>query len=454
MITNTGKTLVAKYLIGQAPGYAAYLAFGCGPKALLPSESFGNYANKNSLDFEMFRSPIISRGYVNEDGQDKIVFTAQLPSEERYEITEVGVYSAASNPSASQNDSRNILLFNESENWEFHDESFIEPLEFITAPFHEGVDNVISIEDPAFLTNASNPTFAYPPRVDREERPRFLDSAVIVRGDISELSNFAPIANVVAEDDFVTYTTLVPHTLKEGQTNVDISGVSPSQFNLTAVEISSAIDRFTFTVAQPGLSGEYESGGQVPTNSLVYLPGSTHIHLLGKNVPLNRNTPNDELRLAFSVVNREGSRSDQYPEEVRVIVEFSDQDSSLSGQSAQLEFSLQNGSGGLEAGEWDFVNNRFVVVKKRLRDLVQTPVFNWANVELVKIYVSIIDNGQPSDDFYIALNGLRLENLSTVSPIYGMSAYSLVKTENGNPIVKDPNTTNLAEFRFGIDIGG
>ena len=32
MITNTGKEILSKYLIGTAPAYASYLAVGCGSK--------------------------------------------------------------------------------------------------------------------------------------------------------------------------------------------------------------------------------------------------------------------------------------------------------------------------------------------------------------------------------------------------------------------------------------
>ena len=32
MITNTGKEIIAKYLMGTAPAYASYIAVGCGTK--------------------------------------------------------------------------------------------------------------------------------------------------------------------------------------------------------------------------------------------------------------------------------------------------------------------------------------------------------------------------------------------------------------------------------------
>ena len=73
---------------------------------------------KQALDFEMFRVPISSRGYVNDNGVNKIVLTAQLPTEERYEITEVGIYSSGSNSLARRYDSKVITAFSANENWQ------------------------------------------------------------------------------------------------------------------------------------------------------------------------------------------------------------------------------------------------------------------------------------------------------------------------------------------------
>lgn len=102
MITNTGKSIIGKYLLGQAPAYASYIAVGCGAQPLDTTDPYGDYSNKDNLDFEMFRVPVSSRGFVNEAGTEKIVLTAELPTEERYEITEIGLYSAGANPSGCQ----------------------------------------------------------------------------------------------------------------------------------------------------------------------------------------------------------------------------------------------------------------------------------------------------------------------------------------------------------------
>ena len=100
MITETGKSILGKYLIGQAPAYASYIAIGCGAKPLNTDAAFIDYSSKNNMDFEMFRIPVVSRGYITENGISKIVLTAELPTEERYEISEVGIFSAGANPSA------------------------------------------------------------------------------------------------------------------------------------------------------------------------------------------------------------------------------------------------------------------------------------------------------------------------------------------------------------------
>jgi hypothetical protein len=453
MITNTGKALIAKYLIGQAPAYATYMGFGCGTKALSSTETFSDYSEKSSLEFEMFRAPIISRGYVNEDGEDKIVLTAQLPTEERYEITEIGVFSGAANPSALQNDSRNFILFNEVENWEYHSQDGALQIPFISQPFHTDPGNVISTTEKAFSVDSNNPTLSNSFRVDRQERPRFLNTKLIVRGDISDLGLSANISGVVSDGTSVTYTTSVPHTLVPGTTGINITGITPTQYNLPGVTIASVPSPTTFTVSQSGLSGDYVSGGSVTTKNLVIRADSDHVHRTGFNVNLNRSSPIDEIRFAFSVLNKNGTLDNEYPDRVILILDFSDVDSTASGEFARMQIDLSNGTGGIDEGEWDWAENRFAVAKSQIQELYQTPLFNWANVEVVKIFACVIKNNQPSENFYVAMNGIRFENKSSISPIYGMSAYSEVQTPAGNPLVKDLNTSNLSEFRFGIDLG-
>ena len=59
MITNTGKSIIAKYLLGQAPAYASYIAIGCGATPLDTTDAIGDYSTKTNLDLKCSCSNII-----------------------------------------------------------------------------------------------------------------------------------------------------------------------------------------------------------------------------------------------------------------------------------------------------------------------------------------------------------------------------------------------------------
>ena len=73
-------------------------------------------------------------------------------------------------------------------------------------------------------------------------------------------------------------------------------------------------------------------------------------------------------------------------------------------------------------------------------------------MDVVKFYVSVIKYGVVSDDYYVCLDALRLENVTSSNPVYGLSGYSVIKNLNSETIIKNANTTNHIEFRFGMDV--
>lgn len=451
MITNTGKNILAKYLVGQAPTYASFIAIGCGAKPLPSDGVLGDYSEKESLDFEMFRVPITSRGYVTENGQSKIVFTAELPTAERYEITEVGIWSAGANPTAGSYDSKTLYSFSGTENWEYHNQNGAVAILPIYEPLDTGSNppnNIISTTSQVFQTNADNRIFTNAERSSRYERCRFLNNIMVIRGDTSSLS----------------------------------------------------------------LAG----------NTLGII-GSNHIHLTGANLDFNKNAPTDQLKLAFSVINKNGESQVQ-PDEVRIVVEFSDTDeaNAINSQYARHQIVIKETDVGV-----DFATGRYFVSSIALQDLVKTSGFTWNVVDTVKFYVSVIkgtalvsnksatsnvvtlttstnhsftvgnkivvaglgDSGRfdgtfeitevtsntikynkvgavvastavsptvqiasISDNYYVCLDALRLENITSSNPIYGLSGYSVIKNTGAQPILKFPNTTNHIEFRFGMDV--
>jgi hypothetical protein len=458
MITNKGQQLITKYMIGQASSYASHVAVGCGPmpynaQSSVTQAEIATQRLKQNLDFEMFRVPITSRGYVTEESGSAsvsgisvannivtyttsansfltgdrvtvsgvtpsqfnisdaiiidssptsfsiqgspsgtyvsggiaktyytdIVLTAELPTEERYEITEVGIFSAQSNPDAGSYDSRTIYSFSQNENWQYHGTN-IEPIPVVYTPLDPNQANVLEgtytingqqKDCKALHTNADNTLFANENRILRYETCRYLNNIVALRGNLSNLS-----------------------------------------YNSATKRVS------------------YNSGD--------------HIHLNNVRLNFDRNSPSDEIKLAFSVINKRGSVSEN-PSEVNLIIEFSNADSDAT-QSAKLEIHLNS-------SDYNFSNNRYFVVSKKISELITSQYFSWGQVTTIKVFASAKDtDGVVSDLFYICLDALRLENTQTINPLYGMSGYSVVKTTNGTTVKKLENTTNYIEFRFGVDI--
>ena len=386
MITNKGKNILSKFLISQAPAYASYIAIGCGPKPLSTGDTLDDVAaaSKTELDFEMLRLPIVSRGYIKDDANpllEKIVFTAELPTEERYEITEVGVYSAGNNPSAVGFDSRMLYTFSENEGWEYDDANInlLADLD-ITLP-DDPNSNTINVPDEAFFFTSTNRIFGNINRTSRYERPRILNNSLAVVGDTSTLS-------------------------------------------YTGLEL------------KPSPSGN-----------------DKYLKLTGTSVNLNRNAATDQLKVAFSVMNKNGNTGSEIPDNVKILIQFGS--SSNPSVYANMQIDVDNGEGqdSDDALEHDFVNNRYVVVTQSLQDLYYKPGFSWGLVDEIKIYTSVRDSGAVTDKYYVAFDGLRLENTTTQNPLYGLTGYTVFKTANGETVIKNQNTKNYIEFRFGIDVG-
>ena len=181
---------------------------------------------------------------------------------------------------------------------------------------------------------------------------------------------------------------------------------------------------------------------------------SSHVHLTGTSFTLDQNAPTDELKFAFSLINRDGQdpedeyESINHPGEIRIVLEFASNEGGDS-QSAFLEINLVNGENDIE-----FSENRYFVITKQLQELRSTIGFSWSQVNIIKAYVSVLegDEPEPSSNYYIALDGLRLENKTDRHPLYGLTGYSVIKNNEAYPIIKESNSSNFAEFRFAFEL--
>ena len=472
MITNKGKDIIAKYFIGQAPSFASYIAIGCGAK---PSSSFvtltptqkEEYANatamKTELEFEMFRIPIVSRGYVTDivNGEEisKVVLTAELPTEQRYGISEIGIYSARNNPSAIGRDSRIIYTFGTSESWEYHDETNAMDLgATFVAPLYGSGAKTIMNDAPQhdnvwipFRLTSDNSIFNNDSRTLRYEQPRFLNTALLLPGDMS-------------------YIDIV-------ETGGDID------FQIKNVE------GFYF---------------------------GRHIHYEGITLDLSQNSASDQLKLAFTVMNRDADY-EGLPSSVRVLVEFaSDELITTSYAKFQAEAT------GLAENRYvvftqtlaDLIKSQSFAWKSVGIAKIYATAIESATIASASITSNVVTlnthtahgksvgdvitvNGigapydgtytvktsagptatsltydktgsgspvtistpdptkfveGPSQNFYIALDGMRFENINTLNPLYGLTGYSEVRTDDIRPVTKNANSSSLVEFRFGLDV--
>ena len=375
LITDSGKQLVAKYLLGQAPAYATYLAAGVGSKALSQEETILIPPNKDSLDFEVFRVPITSKGFIKEDGVEKIVFKAEMPSEQRYQITELGIYPAASNSVAGKYDSKLLVTFSPTEQWQYvlngSASAVPYPNEAIDSDSANDINN--DIEDVLFI-NSDSTIFNGQDRKNRNEGPRFLNTSLMINGSASFLSE-------------------------------------------------------TFT----------------PTTNSISLENSNI------NFDLGQNLPDDKLKIALSLVSKTGVTSAN-PDAVRIKIEFINNLSgvAIAAPKATLKISLTDED---FIDEFDNVK-RYIVVEKTLSQFVKDDNFSWSNVNYIRIYATVIVSNNPSDNYYIVFDGMRLDNLTSENPLYSLFAYNLLKTDDGYPILKQENTSNYIEYRFGIGVDG
>jgi hypothetical protein len=337
---------------------------------------------KEVLDFEMFRIPISSRGYVNDNGVNKIVLTAQLPTEERYEITEVGVYSSGSNILAGQYDSKTITAFSSDENWQLSLGSFLFAPSISSAEFPEfqlkATDNFnnITTAASAFKTSTTNGLFTNSVRSERYERPRFLSNVFLLKSNSSEI-----------------FTTLL----------------------------------------------EEDSPLQIIQENREYL------QLNGATVDLSKNSISDIMKLAFSIVSITGGSS-SVPDFARVVVEFANADSS---QVAQMQINASN-------ARLNFSENRYIVGEKRLDELSYSVggQFSWKDVSIIRVYASAIDrllvtNTDPDGALF------RGDPTSVlITSIDSPTSISYRVTDGSSPIagtVLDPERTSGSSLILGTE---
>jgi hypothetical protein len=186
MITNNGKEIIAKYLLGQAPAFASYIAAGCGARPLATGNTVSISPTKKSLDFEVFRVPISSKGFIKEDGVEKIVFKAEMPTNQRFQISEVGLFPSQSNAVAGKYDSKLLVTFTPSETWSYVLNGSASAVPYLNEALDQNnVLSNISVSQSVAFINSDATVFNNSSRKNRQEPPRYLNRSLMVSGSTS-----------------------------------------------------------------------------------------------------------------------------------------------------------------------------------------------------------------------------------------------------------------------------
>lgn len=444
MITNKGKEIISKYLLGQTPTYASHISIGCGAYPLDandPAPSASALAEKTYMDFEMTRVPITSKGFVDDNGTTKVSFTAELPKENRYDITEIGLWSSGTNSLAQGFDSR--VVFNFSESWQVHNTTISE----ITEPATIGSAGDITTTLRYFRASTNNTVFSSADRKTRREGPRFLDSKILLRGDSSIIkgadgswSGDNPSYSVTnkAKSSGTATLTIGSHLLNIGDSVIVSTG--DSNFDGT----------YTIT-ARTNTTIGYASSGTVSSASAtgtVTFANSAHIHLNAIDFDISKNSPSDKILLAFSLIDKNAAGAGIDPDYVKILLEFYKSESALTSGYAKAEIYIVG---------TEFSGDRYKVIEIPISSLITSSDFSSPQIRLARIFASVVhtSSGQvkTSPEHYVELEGLRIENNTTENPVYGMVGYSVVRTTDGQPLYKYQNTNNYVEFRFNLDVG-
>lgn len=172
--------------------------------------------------------------------KERMLFKAELPSDQKYEMSEIALFSSESNSLALSYDSKILYGFLPTEGWTyFNGTNSTSGIDTITNSLADTSGNITSstfidstgTNVPALFVNSDNTAFDYKvgtqfPRKSRQEVPRLYNRSLIVRGN---LSNFS--------DDSMNVSG-VPY-LSTSQQNFDLKNYSTDDYIKLAFSIIS-----------------------------------------------------------------------------------------------------------------------------------------------------------------------------------------------------------------------
>ena len=397
MITTYGKQVIAKYLAGQVSSPFSHLAIGTGPYPGAPATETGLEANTR-LDAEALRVPIDSVSVGNNEGDLYLSLSAVLPAEQRYEISELGVYTAYNDTESTSKQDTNICHFSRGEGWEQSSSpTEISYCDEIDGTTPGNLDTALTT-DPghslryAFFTDSSNSFFTYAGR-NKYATAKNLNDVLAVRFDMSTQASIAGGAG-----EYLS---------------------APISVNLASARSS---DQLVLTFAI------------INKDATLYgtdaAPDFVHIMLEFKSA----SGSSDYYRFQVAVQQANGASDVDAPETLDI---------------EDTPWFCRN----------HVISGSEVNLSQNKQSTTKSDDFSWGDVGVINLYVyGKADVGgahvATDDDFYVLLDNLQFVSNNRDNPNYGLVAYSVVQNPLEETIKKYNGERTRVEYRIGIDLGG
>jgi len=438
MITNFGKNMISKYLLGQIDSYANYIAIGTG--GVSPAVT-----TQQSLNFEAARYPVISKGLtVDSSSNRQLVFTAQIDSMDRFDITEIGLYPAAYDSLLSNSVGSKMLLdFSINELWSYNDVSLINAqtptgstnITITTASLHN-FDPTDSVTITGVVPVAYNGTWT--------TQAGTTGTTLVVNIG----SNPGPITTSGSVFSYNSALTFVSNPLDYENTTNILDAQVDGYTKLKAYSFDASNSFFTTTrVTRKEKPRILDSAFLILGDMSATYSTGKYVELIGFNNATdldNASASVDELRVAFNVINATALTSAPSGG-VQFTIRFMTND----GQTYK-DYVFDTTNTINSNTTWTIAlgtSVRYVLGKQTLDKGTSNGDFKWSAVNTVRIFAKATD-ATSSANYAIIFDALRFENNSTINPLYGLIGYSVPTTN----IVKTSDTLGLVEFRFNLGV--
>jgi hypothetical protein len=303
----------------------------------------------------------------------------------------------------------------------------------------------MTLNNVAIKTTTANGLFANSTRASRYEKPRYLSSVLLLRGSSSNIYQADDESRLIPYGDSPAFLQSV------GQ-NVDLSQNS-----------SSDLIKIAFSLVS--VNGESLA---VPANARIVVNFSNDLG--NEFARLSIDAKNSEFLFAqnrYVVATKrldELFYSGQFSwRNVNVIKVYASTTNSLSVLTKALTTTgvatlATPADHNLAVGDWVNVKlaNSVFNGSYRVTEVLSTTSFKYQVSSSSPSEVTE-SSGEgfvevPAKDFYVAVDAIRVDNISTANPLYGLVGYSIIQNLDEKTIVKSPNTNNYIEYRFVLDV--